>query len=120
MNDDAGESQTGNDFDGDLLYVTGSITIFHWKNLNYSTLAALQTATGFETHGKVGDPKFVNQAGFNFALQSSSPAIDAAIRFPGINDNFSGAAPDIGASEYVSSMTSDTLAPSAPAGLNVH
>ena len=119
VTDDSGESQTGNDFDGDLLYVTGSSTLFRWKNTNYSSLSALQSATGFETHGKAANPLFVNQAGFDFSLQASSPARDAAVRFPGINDNFTGSAPDIGASEYVSSTSGDSVPPNSPDNLRV-
>ena len=45
-----------------------------------------------------GDPRFVSVANGDYTLQGTSPAIDAAIRFPGINDAFRGARPDMGAS----------------------
>lgn len=98
VNDDTGESQTGNDFNADLLYATGG-TLFRWKNTNYSTIAALRSATGFELQGKSGNPLFVNAAGGNYHLQATSPAVDAGIIIPGVNDGWSGAAPDAGAFE---------------------
>lgn len=98
VDDDAGESLTGNDFDGDLLASSVS-TIFHWKGLNYSTLAALRTATGFEQRGLAGNPLFLNPSARDFTLPPGSPAVDAAILMPGFNDSFNGAAPDIGAFE---------------------
>jgi hypothetical protein len=96
--DDAGESQTGNDFENDLLTASNA-TFFRWKNVNYSTLAALRTGTGFEMNGRSSDPMFVSASGLNFQLQGGSPAIDAALRIPGVNDFYSGTAPDIGAFE---------------------
>lgn len=96
--DDAGESLTGNDFDNDLLSASNA-TLFRWKNVNYSTLAALRTGTGFEVNGRSSDPLFVSITGLNFQLQVASPAIDAALRLPGVNDSYSGNAPDLGAFE---------------------
>ena len=52
VNDDAGESQTGNDFDGDLLYATGSHRPVPLEGRDYATLAALRAGTGFEAHGR--------------------------------------------------------------------
>ena len=99
VNDDAGESQTGNDFDGDLLYSTSS-TLFRWKNTNYSSLASLRSATGFEMNGRAGDPRFASAAGGDYTLLSGSPAIDGGLRLFGINDRYTGAAPDMGRFEY--------------------
>ena len=99
-NDDSGESGSGITFDGDLLYSTGTTTLFRWKNNNYSTIAALRSATGYETLGKSGDPLFASSSTGDFTLQAGSPAIDAAIVIPGITRSYAGAAPDIGANEY--------------------
>lgn len=101
VSDDAGESQTGCDFDGDLIW-SNYAALFRWKNTNYATITALRTATGFELNGVAGDPRFVSVMNGDYTLQASSPAIDAAIRFPGINDAFRGARPDMGANEYQS------------------
>jgi hypothetical protein len=42
-----------------------------------STYAAFDAAYGSSTHSVAGDPKFINAAGGDFALQAGSPAIDA-------------------------------------------
>jgi hypothetical protein len=98
VSDDAGESATGNDFNYDLLYANYG-ALFRWKNTNYSTLAALRSGTGFELNGRAGDPLFVSPATGDWTLQAGSPAVDAGLRLPGLNDRYTGAAPDIGAHE---------------------
>jgi hypothetical protein len=110
VSDDAGESASGNTFDGDLVY-SNYAALFRWKGTNYSTLSALRSGTGFEMNGKAGDPKFMSAAGGDYRLQTGSPAIDAGMRLPGINDMFSGAAPDIGA--YELNGGPDVIAPAA-------
>lgn len=45
----------------------------------YTSLTALSSATGFETHGLQVDPLFVNAAARDFHLTSSSPAINKGI-----------------------------------------
>lgn len=98
--DDGGESQTGIDFQNDLLWAPGSATLFRWKGVNYATLSAVQSALGFETTGRNVDPQFFAAGANAFALLAGSPAIDAAVRMPGINDHYNGAAPDLGAFEF--------------------
>jgi parallel beta-helix repeat protein len=98
VSDDQGESVTGNDFDGDLVH-SNYAALFRWKGVNYSTLAALRSATGFEVGGRSGDPRFAAAAAGDYTLGAGSPAIDGALRLPGINDRFHGAGPDIGAHE---------------------
>ncbi len=112
VNDDAGESQTGNDFDHDLLFANGG-TLFRWQGVNYGTLAALRSATGFEAGGRAGDPLFVNAAAGDWSLAAGSPALDGGMRLPGINDTFAGAAPDIGAHERGVAPAPDTTPPAA-------
>ncbi|HET7226238.1 MAG TPA: right-handed parallel beta-helix repeat-containing protein [Candidatus Eisenbacteria bacterium] len=99
VSDDGGESQTGIDFQNDLLWAPGSATLFRWKGVNYATLSALQSALGFETAGRSADPRFLSSGTGDFALVTGSPAVDAGMRLPGINDRFNGLAPDIGALE---------------------
>jgi hypothetical protein len=112
VNDDAGEAQTGNDFDHDLLRASGSV-LFRWKGVNYTSLSALRSATGFEVNGVAGDPLFTDPAALDFTLRAGSPAIDAALRLPGINDAFAGAAPDIGAHERGGPAAPDATPPAA-------
>src|SRR5690606_1129419 len=57
-------------------------------------------ATGHESHGFNVEPGFSGPAGGDYTLAPSSPLIDAGLAIPGINDGYSGAAPDVGAYEY--------------------
>jgi hypothetical protein len=118
VNDDAGESQTGNDFDHDLLFPSGS-PLFRWQGVNYGSLATLRSATGFELNGRSGDPLFANAAAGDYTLAAGSPAIDGGMRLPGINDAFAGAAPDIGAHERGGALPPDTTPPAAIVDLSV-
>ncbi|MBI3539270.1 MAG: right-handed parallel beta-helix repeat-containing protein, partial [Candidatus Eisenbacteria bacterium] len=108
VDDAAGQSGTGCDFDGDLHYANFFV-LFRWKGIDYATLAALHSATGFETNGRTGDALFASAVTGDYSLLAGSPAIDAALRMPGINDRFNGAAPDIGAIE--SGGGPDVIAP---------
>jgi hypothetical protein len=99
VNDDAGESDENNDFDGDLIFAYDP-TLFRWKNTNYSNLAALRAATGFEVNGRSGDPMFAGPEEGDYTLLPGSPAIDGGLRLPGINDVYAGQAPDMGAHEF--------------------
>jgi Right handed beta helix region len=49
---------------------------------------------------KAVDPKLVDPANGNLALQSTSPAIDQGIAIAGITQGLAGSAPDIGAYEF--------------------
>ena len=111
MSDDAGESATGNDFDDDLVYANNAV-LFRWKNTNYSTLAALRSGTGFEANGRAGDPLFTSSATGDWTLQAGSPAVDAGVRMPGLNDRYFGLVPDMGAHER-GGAAPDTTPPAA-------
>src|SRR5262249_4386337 len=94
-----GESQTGNDFNGDQLFTANTVPLFRWKGVDYASLAALQAATGFELNGRSGDPLFISLATGNVLLAPASPCVDAGVRLYGINDGFNGRLPDVGAWE---------------------
>jgi hypothetical protein len=81
----------------------------------YPTLQAFSEATGQDRHSVLvdydvfvrvaqpdrSDPQRVyTPAGLDFSLRPGSPAIDAGIVLPTINDGFTGKAPDLGAFEY--------------------
>lgn len=85
-----------------------------WKS--FRTLAELKAATGQETHGlEVDFDIFENMTppdpapakrhavyhavDLDFRLKPGSKAVDAGVPLPTINDDFSGAAPDLGALE---------------------
>ena len=107
----------GNHFDADILYRFDHGTpLFKWGT-SYNTLAQLRAATGFELLGFNADPLFVSAATGNLRVLSGSPAVDAAIRLDGINDDYLGAAPDIGAFE--GGVTVDVALEPAMAGLRL-
>ncbi len=87
-------------FDNDLWYTTTSSgTIFEWwdgAQYNVNSFSAFQTASGQETNGLYGHPQL---DGNYKPIDGASPAIDNAVEIPGINDDYNGAAPDIGAFE---------------------
>ena len=59
------------------------------------------TGTPFFKRSRRRDPirTLYNPADFDFQLRPGSAAVDAGIRLPGINDDFTGRAPDLGAYE---------------------
>jgi hypothetical protein len=92
---------TGHDWNNNNWYTTrgAGIPHFKWENRSYNTIAALCTATGLECSGYEDAPGLVNPGGGDFALLPSSPNVDRGVVIPGINDDFKGNAPDVGAYE---------------------
>ena len=92
---------TGHDWNNDNWYTTrgAGVPHFKWENRSYNTIAALCTATGLECKGYETPPELVNPGGGDFALLPSSPNVDRGVLIPGINDDFKGNAPDVGAYE---------------------
>ncbi len=88
------------DLDYDELWNGSSGDLARWNDVRYATLSAFATATGQESHGKSIAPGFADAASGAYTLSTSSKLIDAGVVIPGINDNYAGAAPDIGAFEY--------------------
>jgi len=91
------------DFDHDDLYTTLAGELVWWDGLpdsHLNTLAEFQAATGQEMHGLNVVPGFASTADGDYALDPSSDLIDAGVLIPGINDDYVGAAPDVGAFEY--------------------
>lgn len=62
----------------------------------YATFALWKAGTGYDAHSITGDPLFVDQATYNYALKSASPARNAGLVVPGIGQQRIGALPDIG------------------------
>ncbi len=59
----------------------------------------VKLAGGGEAHAITSTPAFVAAAQGDLRLAAGSPGLDAAVRLPGLNDVFAGAAPDMGALE---------------------
>jgi parallel beta-helix repeat protein len=87
------------DFDYDDLYAPGGPSLVRWYGTDYATLAAFQAGVGHELHGVSLAPMLANPAQGDFMPTAASGLIDRGVRIPGINDNYSGAAPDLGAVE---------------------
>ena len=90
----------GNDWNYDIWYIVRSGAHFQWENVFYNNLAGLCAATGLECNGIEKNPLLASPTIGNFILSSSSPAIDRGVVIPGINDGFTGTAPDLGAFEF--------------------
>jgi len=117
----------GNWLDYNCYYHTPGLGMrkFEWNKVTYFTFEDFRAATGQEEHGLYADPQFVDTPhlgeypwrGFledeigNYPLvesadigdlrfKPSSPLIDRGALIRGINEDFSGKGPDIGAFEY--------------------
>ncbi len=91
------------DFDYDDLYTTNPDEFVYWgsgSDRHMHDLATFRALTGHELHGLDVEPGFADAAGSDYALDPGSDLIDAGVLIPGINDDYVGAAPDIGAYEY--------------------
>lgn len=69
-------------------------------NTYYKDLKEVVAGTDWLEHGISAPPLFLDPAMGNFRLSSTSPCIDKGVELPGINDRFTGLAPDMGAIEY--------------------
>ena len=103
------------DWNWDDLYTTDPSRFVSWQGTRYRALSELQAATGQELQGLAVDPGFRNLAGGDLTLSTGSALIDRGVLIPGINEGFSGQAPDIGAFENFP----DAGHPSAPTGLRI-
>ncbi len=111
---------SNNVFDYDLMYSTRQTdrTIaYKWvceygdplNNTRYADLPEFRAAVKQEMNGKWGDPLLrttrlsgypANSKLLDLSLLPGSPAIDSGVLIPGINDAYSGLAPDLGAQEW--------------------
>ena len=75
-------STPGTTLDYDETYLSSPGTMVTWGSKQYTTLSALATATGQETHGldnqNGGDPQWVSPSTGDFHLKAGSRAIDSA------------------------------------------
>ena len=91
------------DFDYDDLYTTNPDEFVYWgsgPDRHMHDLVTFQTLTGQETHGLDAEPGFADTATADYTLAPTSDLINGGVLIPGINDDYVGTAPDIGAFEY--------------------
>ena len=62
-------------------------------------MADLCAAVSMECSGHDGSPMFDVMSAPSFELSSDSPNVDSGVALPGINDDYMGTGPDIGAVE---------------------
>lgn len=68
------------------------------KVVVYATPEEFRRA-GYNLHGCSLLPKHADPEKGDFAVPADDPLVDAGVRIPGVNDDFRGAGPDIGATE---------------------
>lgn len=85
----------GVDMDYDNAFSPHPTAPYYW-NAVYQTLAAICAVEGDECNGSQAEPQLIDPSNGSFGLAAGSPNIDAAVRLPGINDTYFGAAPDRG------------------------
>ncbi len=95
------------DADYDLLHSSDDGSFVRWMGTHYANLAALRSGLGLELNGLSAPPRLSAAENGNFLPLPDSPVIDRGVVLPGINDGFSGAAPDIGAIEYADDLFAD-------------
>lgn len=83
----------------DLLHTTDATRFVRWQGTQYATLSAFFAGTGHEANGVAAPPNLFNPASGDFTPNAGSAAIDAGVVLPGINDDYVGSGPDIGAFE---------------------
>jgi len=92
------------DFDYDDLYTANTEEFVYWgsgSDRHMHDLPTFQSLTGQEPHGINIEPGFVDPSAGDYALDSDSNLVDAGVTIPGINDDYAGSAPDMGAFEHV-------------------
>ncbi len=98
------------DFDYDVLYTSRSAEYVYWDaggDRHMRDLATFQSRTGQEQNGLDIMPEFMNAAAGDYRPAAGALFIDRGVVLPGINDNFSGSAPDMGAFESISDCMVD-------------
>lgn len=87
--------------DGDDVWCEGCDHLIRWDGVNYDDLSSFSSSVGQLSGGVNLYPGFVDSAGWDYTLISTSQMIDRGVLIPGINDGYSGAAPDLGWWEWV-------------------
>ena len=100
-------------YDLDIRIDPDKKTVVGKNTIRFKTLKEYSEATGQDRHSVLvdynvfqkvappeGDPRTLYKpADFDFTLRPGSAAVDAGVRLPGVNDDATGRAPDLGALE---------------------
>ena len=85
--------------ENDLLHVETGV-LAKIRSTSYKNVTQAKERLPFLASAIIADPRFLDPAKGDFRLQAGSPAIDAGVIIPGVNDKrFEGKAPDVGALE---------------------
>lgn len=76
-----------------------------WRGVRMTSIEDLRTSASQEMNGRNANPQFVDYISGNHSLRSGSPMIDVGLLIPGINHDFAGSGPDVGAVEYGAEYT---------------
>jgi hypothetical protein len=87
------------DLDYDNLWTGSNNDLVRWDNDKFTTLDEFFGATGQEPNGLSLNPGFTSPETGEYGLNPKSALINAGAIIPGINDDYRGLAPDIGAFE---------------------
>ncbi len=93
------------DFDYNGYWTPAVGTLVRWYPAIYTDLLSFTAATGHEVHGVHAQPGFANPAAGDYGLLNSSAMLNKGEYIPGINDGYSGSAPELGAFEYQETAT---------------
>ena len=88
------------DFDYDCVFTSKAPPVIRWAGIRYDSLAQFAAALREETHGATNQPLFLNPDAHDYYLPANSALINKGVPIPGINDDWLGAAPDLGALEH--------------------
>jgi len=88
------------DFDYDNIFAGEDSPLIHWLEDYFNDYDIFQKVTGQEQNGLNEDPQFNDMLSGDYTLSQNSSLIDAGEHIPGINHDYFGLGPDIGAYEY--------------------
>jgi len=88
------------DFNYDNISIRPGNVLVYWRGQDFHTLADFTSASGQEVNGLSVDPLFADISAADYTLRSDSELIDAGEFMPGINHDYAGLGPDIGAFEF--------------------
>ena len=96
------------DLDSDDLFTSQPGELAWWQGLGHlHTLAELQAATGLELGGLAEAPAFTDPGEGDYEPSPTSPLVDRGVLIPGVDADYSGSAPDIGAFEVGQPLFAD-------------